>query len=115
MKAHGPVADLFGIALLVAGGAMTILLNFIPIPPPTAEEIAAATKAETRQASDAQRACEIYKASGSPASFKLIKAVRTTSGDLCLQYRIDAAEVTTCDGMRGKEITRAIRDGLKSC
>ena len=94
---------------------MTILLNFIPSPPPTAQEIAAALKAESRQATDVQRACEVYRATGSSSSFTLIKAVRASSGDLCLQYRVDSKEVATCDGMRGKEITRAIRDGLKSC
>ena len=109
------MTDLFGIALLVAGGAMTILLNFIPAPGPTEQETAAAIKAESRQTSEAHRACEVYRAAGSSSSFTLIKAVRSSSGDLCLQYRIDSREVATCDGIRGKEITRAIRDGLKSC
>lgn len=131
---HGRVADLIGVALLVAGGAMTILLNFM-LPPWTEQEIATAGKADPRYATETLRMCSIYKASGDISSFKLIKAVRTSSGDLCVQYRIDtgprafmatstAAEATgpsqlqdvpTCDGVRGKEITRAIRDRLNSC
>lgn len=131
---HGRVADLVGVALLVAGGAMTILLNFM-LPPWTAQEIAAPSTTDTRYAIETLRMCSIYKASGDTSSFKLIKAVRTSSGDLCVQYRIDAGprafmatgtageatgpsqvrDVPTCDGVRGKEITRAIRDRLNSC
>ena len=134
MKMPGQAADRIGIALLLAGGAMTLLLNFLPTPQPTAQEIAIASKVEMRQATEAQAACEIYRASGDTSSFKLIKAIRTASGDLCLQYRLDAKagafiaigptttagqsqiqDAATCDGVRGKEITRTIRDRIKSC
>ena len=131
---HGRVADLIGVALLVAGGAMTILLNFM-LPPWTAQEIASASKADARYATETLRMCSIYKASGDTSSFKLIKAVRSASGDLCVQYRIDTGarafvatgtaaaaigpgqlqDVPTCDSVRGKEITRAIRGRLNSC
>lgn len=132
---HGQAADRIGVVLLLAGGAMTILLNFMPPPPPTPQEAAFASRTETRQATEAQVACEIYKSAGDVSSFEVIKAVRTASGGLCVQYRLDtkvsaliatgmtarppgqsqAQDTATCDNVRGKEITRFIRGRLKSC
>lgn len=136
MGRHDQAADRIGIVLLLAGGALTLLLNFLPAPQQqTAQETAIPRTVDTQQATEAQVACEIYKASGGTSSFKLIKAVRTPSGDLCLQYQLDAKagafiaigtstaasgqhqiqDAATCDGLRGKEITRLIRDRIKSC
>ncbi|MCX7364238.1 MAG: hypothetical protein NTV97_20690 [Alphaproteobacteria bacterium] len=132
---HGQAADRIGIALLLAGGAMMLLLNFMPAPLPTAQETSIASKVEARRATEAQAVCEIYRASGDTSAFTLIKAVRTASGDLCVQYRLDTRvsalvatgmtaapaaqnrlqDAANCESVRGKEITRTIRDRLKSC
>jgi hypothetical protein len=70
-------------------------------PDKSPQQAALDNKRADEDAEDMFRVCAIYKSMHNPASLKLIKAVRTTSGELCVQYRAtNAFNATVTEAVR---------------
>jgi hypothetical protein len=86
-KPHSVAAGILGGVILVGAAIALSGGKSEPKPPPTPEARAAAEKASADSAADLARVCVLRQALKNPDSFKLVQAIRTAAGELCVEYR----------------------------
>lgn len=127
----------------IAGGLLLVFMAFVifggsKAPPPaqkTPEQQAAEEKFQQESAEDAVRVCSLRSAMKNPDSFKVVRVVRGSAGQLCVQYRATNSfnAVTTesvrfpapgkgapsptsaCDANAGEDVTKRVELDLKFC
>jgi hypothetical protein len=125
----------FGL-LIIVGGAAMIGGKSDPkaaAPPLTPEQLASEQKAKTESAEDLARVCVLRQALKNPDSFKLVSAIRTAAGELCVTYRgtnsfnaviTDTVKFPTFDSKKpphtggsctGKDVTSSVSWNLGMC